>query len=78
LSVDGHAGERGRGFGVFFSFFPHLFFGEKRWDVFFILAIVTVSAFLGRFQLFLILRTYDVVGGVIAVTVGTFWFVFFS
>jgi hypothetical protein len=61
----------------FFSFFPHFFFGERRWGVFFIL-VVTVSAFLGRFQLFLILRAYDVVGGVVAVTVGTCWFVFFS
>jgi hypothetical protein len=39
LSADGNAGERGRGFGVapnadvcvfFFSFFPHVFFGERR------------------------------------------------
>jgi hypothetical protein len=54
----------------FFSFFPHFFFGERRWGVVFILAVT-----FGRFQLFLIPRAYDVVGGVVAVTC---WFVWQS
>jgi hypothetical protein len=61
----------------FFSFFPGIFFRERRRDVFFVFGI-TLSSFLVRLKLLLILGTFYIVGRVITVTVDTFWGDFIS